>query len=103
MSTSKDEMFGRALGCLNSAFKTDPCAIHSLIANRVPANIALMQHPHIIVDTLPSGEKNENYVVGLLGVVNGMMTSMCLPLIAMQWQDNEDGSKKFIGFTKYAL
>ena len=75
---------------LNSAFKADPAAITSLFINRVPCNIALAEHPTIIVGDM------HGYVVGLTGLLNGLfpLRPDGLGYIAAKYENN-----RFAGFT----
>lgn len=84
------------LDCLNSAYNADPHAFHALLLNVVPANKGLLDHPHIVVNA-----NLEPYVtVGLLGVINGVLTAAGLKRIAGKWSDqkNEKGHYTFLGF-----
>ena len=58
---------GDAIALLNEMVALDKPAIAALVANRVPCNEALADHPSIQV-----GVQNDGYHVGLLGVINGM-------------------------------
>ena len=91
---------GAVLDCLNTAFQSDPVAIQALCCNRVPCNQALADHPTIPVDQFPGGD---GCIVGAIGLVNGVLDSMDLPLVAMQFSDplDESGRRKMIGFCEY--
>lgn len=52
---------------LNEAIKLDTPAIAALIANRVPCNEGLADHPSI-----QCGSQHGGYWVGMLGVINGL-------------------------------
>lgn len=67
---------------LNSALKADPGAIHALCCIHVPCNKKLVDHPHVVVH---KSNTTNTFNVGMLGVMNGLMTSLGLPRIAMKW------------------
>jgi len=52
---------------LNELIKTDRVAMAALIANRVPCNQALADHPTVQVNAQHGG-----YLVGMLGILNGL-------------------------------
>lgn len=56
---------------LNEMLAADPAATHALIANRVPCNEALRDHPTIQVE-VRNDNKDFLPTVGLLGVLNGV-------------------------------
>ncbi len=56
---------------LNELIETDRPAIAALVANRVPCNEALADHP-----TCQVGAQHGGFHVGMLGVINGMFGSM---------------------------
>ena len=57
---------------LNDALKTDSEAINKLINQRVNCNEELADHLHVVVFT----EDHKSFAVGLLGMVNGLLTSL---------------------------
>lgn len=56
-----------AIALLNEAVALDRPAMAALLANRVPCNDALADHPTIQVQAQHGG-----YHVGLLGIINGL-------------------------------
>lgn len=52
---------------LNELIRLDKPAIAALLANRVPCNQALADHPTVQVQA-----QNDGYHVGLLGIINGL-------------------------------
>lgn len=52
---------------LNQMLRADPAATHALIANRVPCNIELAEHPSVQV-----AARGGFFEVGLLGVLNAV-------------------------------
>lgn len=77
---------------LNSAYKADPEAVHALLVNRVPCNKELSDHPYIQVHRSQTLDDNA-YNVGLLGIINGILSFRDRPFIQAKWEDG-----KFIGF-----
>ncbi len=82
----------KVLECLNAAYKQDREAMHALMINRIPTT-GLIDHD-IIVDENPLNKGY--YSVGCLGLINGILSSVGLPLVAMKI--DQDG---FYGFCKY--
>lgn len=84
---------------LNGGFEKDPQAIHALFSMRVPCNEILAEDANIIVDLAPI--KNEYYTLGLLGIINGILTKLGSKwIVAAQWdeQTNKLGKREFLGF-----
>lgn len=63
MGITSDE----AIAYLNELIELDRPAMAALIANRVPCNLALAEHPSCQVATQHGG-----FQVGLIGVINGL-------------------------------
>lgn len=72
-----------AVKILNEALKLDPQATQNLVNNRVECNEQLAKHPTIgvgyIDHWIKSGMKNFSdnavYCIGLLGIINGILTN----------------------------
>ena len=100
----KQECYAEVLGMLNSAFNADPLAMHCLTSNRVPCNEALMNHPQAVV-------LHENAVspsagsISALGLLNGAMLALGLPLVAGQWKevDDERHSRVLVGYCEQQM
>ena len=95
----KEIQINQILECLNSAYKADKNAIHALLCNVVPTNQAMEDHPHIVV----GGPDPKFKTLGLLGVINGVLTSAGLPRVASKWSETKDefGRHTFEGFCIY--
>ena len=94
--------FEKALEVLNSAYKADPMAIHSLMCSLVPCQgKELMEHPEVVV--AESNVSPGNYHVTSLGLINGILYSMTGRRVAMNWSDNKDGKGRceLLGFVEY--
>jgi hypothetical protein len=87
-----------AIDALNAAFEQDPAAIRALLINVVPCNAALAAHP-----TIQCGELPDMTSVSALGLVNGVIGALGLPLIAPKWSDMPDAEGRFelLGFCAY--
>lgn len=87
-SISLDE----AIAFLNELLAIDGPAIAALIANRVPCNQTLAEHPTVQVSAQHGG-----YHVGLLGIINGLFGTIdgVNGPILTKWQDGN-----LIGFAK---
>lgn len=57
----------QAISILNELVAADPIAMRNLIENRVPCNEGLAEHP-----TAQVGFHDNEYRIGLLGVLNGI-------------------------------
>lgn len=86
----------KILQVLNEAYLADPQAIHALVCNRVPCNEKLANHPTIQVQINPVFNE-EVYIVGLLGIINGITEILTGERVAASW----DANGKFSGFVKY--
>ncbi len=88
----------RPVDTLNRAFAADPEAIHAILCNRVPCNRALAEDPTIVVGE--SVVAPDAFNVGVVGILNGILVDMGLPLVASQWSDETDaeGRRRLIGF-----
>ncbi len=86
-----------AVELLNEFYKADPEACAMFFAQSVVCNKAVENHPHIIV-----GGIEGTSAVGVLGVINGILTASGNPKIAKITTDTFDGSReKIIGFKLY--
>ena len=87
---------------LNAAFASDPRAIHALLLNRVPCNTALANHPFIEVEKTTVLHGDENYSVSMVGMINGLLSSMNLPPVGVVWQklnqNDPDSTSVIVGF-----
>jgi hypothetical protein len=90
--------FEKVLECLNIAFENDPNAVHALIANRVPCNERLADHP--TVEVAASNVEGLHFNVGALGLINGVLVALGLPKVAMVW-DHSGSRHQFTGFKEY--
>lgn len=92
-------MTNKTVDCLNKAFKADPDAIHALMVNRVPCNTDLANDEHVFV-SVNKILSDKSYTVGVLGLINGILSANDLPLVAMVIDDGADVKdiKHFYGF-----
>lgn len=67
MSKPDMELAQRFVDFLNELVEIDRPAVASLIANRVPCNRELADHP-----TVQAGVRSDGFTVGLLGLINGL-------------------------------
>lgn len=88
-------IFDTFLRVLNEAYQADPQAIHALICGRVPCNTKLANHPTVQVSDNPVA--GEGYVVGLLGIINGVCEPLTGRRIAAQFSEDH----KMLGFQEY--
>ncbi len=64
------EVAERIVASLNDMLEHDRNAIACLVANRIPCNVALADHP-----TVQVGSQHGGFHVGMLGVLNGITGS----------------------------
>jgi hypothetical protein len=72
--------------------------MHALIANRVPCNDKMTNHPHIICDPIRVLQ-DERSMVGTLGLLNGVLAAMGLPAVCSIVRD--DPRQTLQGFDLY--
>lgn len=86
---------------MNRAFTSDPDAIHALMVNRVPCNQKLADDPTVVVDK--SMVNPNGWSVGVVGLINGILGDLGLPLLASKWSDEVDaeGRHTLLGFQEY--
>lgn len=89
----------KASEILQRAFDADPNAMHALTVNRVPCNHRLADDPDVIVDN-PPVLRLGNFSVGMLGVLNGILSAVDQPKVAYRLSEeaDEEGRRKFLGF-----
>lgn len=98
---------GPAVNVLNELFELDPCALHCLQAHRVPCNRALADHPTVQVmanEVIPvTKARPDNFIVGVLGLINGAMTAATGEVVATRWTHRRDKPELwyFDGFCVY--
>lgn len=81
-------MIGLVIGMFNEALANDYDAITKLIRSRVSCNQTLADHPTIQVGKDISGDNA--FDVGPLGLVNGVLGVLGLPLIAYQYDTSTE-------------
>jgi hypothetical protein len=74
---------------MNDAIRRDWKAIHNLIETRQHCNELLVQHPSIIVVPVAS-QQGHVFLVGLLGVLNGLLDEGEPPLEAAYDEDTHE-------------
>ena len=91
--------FNAALKALNAAYDDDPSALHALICNRVPCNEKLANHQTVQVSVNElTNTPNPTYVVGMLGIINGILDATLGKRIAAIVDDD---SGKITGFCEF--
>lgn len=88
----------RVVECLETALAADRGAVSALLAHRVPCNDALAGHPTVQVG-LDADEME--YVVGCLGLLNGVLSSLGLPLVAARYDARDGVARELLGFRVY--
>jgi hypothetical protein len=87
-----------ALQILNEFLDADPAACNELFAFYALTNkAALIEHPHIVVGEPIMG--TDRVTLGVLGVINGILTRCGQPRIAAKTGDN---SGNIVGFCLYS-
>ena len=90
---------------LTRAFQEDPNAMHSLMTINIPCNESLADDAFIIVNSPRvlehSGDK-KFFQVGMIGVINGILTCLGSPLVAIKFSEpDESGVRRIVGFCEY--
>lgn len=76
---------------LNKAAQMDPGAIHVLLCNRIPCKKELGESGVCIIPNIAI--EGEHHVIGLIGVINGVLSTLGLNKIGIKVLDG-----KFDGF-----
>lgn len=97
MSSDPEKLIDVFVDVLNEAYNDDPGAIHALLCNRVPCNDYLASHPTIQVEFNKTA-KNEGYIVGMLGILNGVCERITGERVSAVL---EGEPPQLQGFTKY--
>jgi hypothetical protein len=98
-----DQPIDKVISCLNEAFAADPLAMRLLLINRVQCNRSLADHPTIVCDDCAPFGLPDQFTLGSLGLVNGVLGALGLPLVASGWSDQPDaeGRHTLLGFRRY--
>ena len=88
----------KAIHVLNTAYQADKASIRSIIANMVPVNKELENHPVVIVQ-----ENADGTFLTSLGLLNGVVYALTGKMLAAEWSEerDENGAHKFLGFIEY--
>jgi len=90
-----DAMAAVALQMMQSAFDADPAAVYALVCNRVPCTPAIVDHPHVLAETVPT--VGALAVVGMLGFINGLLAAQgSAYAVATRW--TQDARPQLLGF-----
>jgi hypothetical protein len=98
-----EDIFSTFLRVLNEAHEADPYALHNLASGRYVCNQTLADHPFIQVTAVSNADGNdEQYVVGLLGIINGICEPLTGRRIAAKFSEPDSGQKsQLLGFVEY--
>lgn len=93
----KTDIVSSVLGCLNDAFARDPATLATICAVRHVCNRDLVDHPHIPVE--PCAAVPGNAVLSVLGLINGVLAALELPLVCQEWSEpGPNGARRMTGF-----
>lgn len=99
-----EELTDNAIKYLNNLYNLDKSAIHALCVNRVPCNSLIADHPHAVVDITPVPMMLAYPNLGMLGVINGLLTSVGATRVVMKWEVRPRVSPEtrsvFLGFDR---
>ena len=87
----------KAIDALNEAFNDDPIAITTLLKTEIPCNEDLSKHPTIMCGYTKDGR----YYITAIGLLNGVLGSLGLPLIAGLWSDPYGDNSRLLEFVEY--
>lgn len=85
-------MIEKAIEALNAAFAADPKAMREIFAWSTGCNKTLADHP-----TVQVGDREGEYYVRVIGILNGVIEPITGERIAMLYDDD----KNFVGFVKF--
>lgn len=94
-----------ALDYLNDLLVADPATMNALIEFRVPCNENLANDPDCVTQGVNGDDDNPDSEVGLLGVINGLLTTLGSTRIAAVFSDGDgDGQvARITGFIPYPV
>lgn len=85
---------------LRRLFAGDPNAITCLLTQiYVPCNQTIIDDPHAVVHATPCDASPQSFMLGALGLINGVLAANGLPEVATQC--THDCGGRLIGFQKY--
>ncbi len=85
---------------LRRLFAGDPNAITCLLTQTyVPCNQSVIDDPHAVAHATPCDALPQSFMLGALGLINGVLAANGLPEVATQW--THDCGGRLIGFQKY--
>lgn len=88
------------LTLLRRLFAGDPNAITCLLTQiYVPCNQSVVDDPHAVAHATPCDVLPQSFMLGALGLINGILVANGLPEVATQW--THDCGGRLIGFQKY--
>jgi hypothetical protein len=86
-----------AIEVLNELLKANPRAVNDLLAHRVEVGKSVIDHPDVVVAVADSGKYTGR--LGLLGVINGILSRTGALRVAMQI----DEAGCVVGFCRYGI
>ena len=81
-----DRLVEDVIDYLNSALAADPPAVQCLIGNRVPANDALLNHAHVVVDAIRTADAGCS--LSALGLLNGLLNHLGIPNVRPRFSEH---------------
>lgn len=85
---------------LNRILKYDAGATTCLLTQTyVPCNVLIVEDEHVITHPMPCEAKPEQFMLGVLGLLNGILVANGLPMVASKWSD--DCPPRLLGFQEY--
>jgi hypothetical protein len=94
--SASEPVIDRIVKMLNEALTIDPAAITCLLSTRIPCNQGVADNSALIVAPVyAKGLPEENYSIGVLGLINAVVETATGQRVAAVYSDEDDAGNKF--------
>ena len=96
----ESKMSNPTVELLNRILKYDAGATTCLLTQTyVPCNALIVEDEHVIAHPIPCEVQPEQFMLGVLGLLNGILVANGLPKVASKWSN--DCPPRLLGFQEY--
>jgi hypothetical protein len=98
--TKDNKVSNPTVELLNRILKYDAGATTCLLTQTyVPCNVLIVEDEHVIAHPIPCETQPEQFMLGALGLINGILAANGLPKVASKWSN--DCPPRLLGFQEY--